>query len=75
VTGQPARMLRGENVYRVYWLPGSDRLRGICHCGAETDADDPVAVWEWLLGHPAGHSPAPAPGSGPMPVLAAVSGG
>ena len=34
------------------WLPGSDRLRGRCHCGAESEAPDPVAMWEWLLAHP-----------------------
>lgn len=67
-------MLRGEGVYRVYWLPGSDQLRGICHCGAETDAADPVEVWEWLLGHPAGHVPSSVP-EAPPPVLAAVAGG
>jgi hypothetical protein len=39
-------------VLRVSWLPGSDRLRGRCHCGAETEAEDPVAVWAWLLAHP-----------------------
>jgi hypothetical protein len=39
-------------VLRVDWLPGSDRLRGRCHCGAETEAEDPVEMWEWLLAHP-----------------------
>ncbi|MEV6305159.1 hypothetical protein AB0M02_37505 [Actinoplanes sp. NPDC051861] len=38
------------------WIPGSDRLRGRCRCGAETEADDPVAMWDWLLAHPA-HPP------------------
>jgi len=37
---------------RVRWLPGSDRLVGTCHCGAETVAEDPVSLWEWLLAHP-----------------------
>jgi len=39
-------------VYRIVWLPGSDRLHGICHCGAEHDTDDPVRMWQWLLAHP-----------------------
>jgi hypothetical protein len=39
-------------VYRIVWLPGSDRLHGTCHCGAEHDADDPVEMWTWLLAHP-----------------------
>jgi len=49
----PGEVLGGEHVLRVNWLPGSDRLRGRCHCGAEAEADDPVAMWEWLLAHPA----------------------
>lgn len=48
----PRHVLPGERVLRVNWLPGSDRLRGRCHCGAETEAEDPVAMWEWLLAHP-----------------------
>ncbi|HEY2099112.1 MAG TPA: hypothetical protein VGH72_21770 [Pseudonocardia sp.] len=39
----------------MVWLPGSDRLRGCCHCGAELVADGPVQIWEWLLAHPVGH--------------------
>jgi len=39
-------------VYRIVWAPGSDRLHGTCHCGAEHDADDPVEMWQWLLAHP-----------------------
>jgi hypothetical protein len=39
-------------VYRVVWIPGSDHLLGVCHCGAERDAEDPVQVWQWLLAHP-----------------------
>jgi len=46
--GPPA----GAELIRVRWLPGSDRLVGTCHCGAETVAEDPVALWEWLLAHP-----------------------
>ncbi len=41
---------------RVGWLPGTDRLHGRCHCGAQTEADDPVQMWEWLSAHPA-HAP------------------
>ena len=49
-------------VLRVEWVPGSDRLRGTCHCGAVHVADGPIEVWEWLLAHPVGHSaPATAP--------------
>ncbi|KOV61964.1 hypothetical protein [Streptomyces sp. MMG1121] len=44
-------------VYRVDWQPGTDLLRGICHCGAGHTAQDPVAMWEWMLGHPEGHRP------------------
>jgi hypothetical protein len=43
---------RSATVYRVVWVPGSDRLLGVCHCGAEHDAEDPVQVWRWLLAHP-----------------------
>jgi hypothetical protein len=43
---------RGGHVYRISWTPGSDRLHGVCHCGAEHDADDPVVMWQWLLAHP-----------------------
>jgi hypothetical protein len=39
--------------YRVDWVPGTDRLRGTCHCGATGEADDPVIMWQWLLAHPA----------------------
>ena len=64
-------MLPGERVMRVNWLPGSDRLRGRCHCGAETEAEDPVEMWAWLLAHPdhpAGGAPAPqSPGELPRP--------
>ncbi|MBQ0852166.1 hypothetical protein J8N05_28830 [Streptomyces sp. BH-SS-21] len=44
-------------VYRIDWLPGTDVLHGTCHCGAEHTAEDPVAMWEWMLGHPEGHLP------------------
>jgi hypothetical protein len=49
----PLEVLDGERVLRVGWLPGADRLRGRCHCGAEAEAEDPVSMWEWLLAHPA----------------------
>lgn len=45
----------GREVYRVDWVPGTDLLHGVCHCGAEHTARDPVAMWEWMLGHPEGH--------------------
>jgi hypothetical protein len=48
----------GGRVYRVHWLLGTDRLTGVCHCGAEHESEDPVELWEWLLAHPEGHRPA-----------------
>ncbi|WP_432166360.1 hypothetical protein [Streptomyces sp. bgisy031] len=39
-------------VYRVDWVPGTDELHGICHCGAEHDTQDPVSMWQWMLSHP-----------------------
>ncbi len=39
-------------VFRIDWLPGTDRLRGTCHCGATSEQDDPVRMWDWLLAHP-----------------------
>lgn len=53
----PNRMLHGDNVLRIVWLPGTDQLRGVCHCGATQDAGDPATLWEWLLAHPVGHRP------------------
>ncbi|MEU0058846.1 hypothetical protein [Streptomyces sp. NPDC006334] len=50
---------RGE-IYRIDWLPGTDTLHGTCHCGAEHTAQDPTAMWEWMLGHPEGHRPGTA---------------
>jgi hypothetical protein len=44
-------------IYRVTWLPGSDTLRGVCHCGAVREAEDPIEIWSWLLAHPDGHQP------------------
>jgi ferredoxin-NADP reductase len=50
-------MLSGDKVNRIHWKLGTDVLVGVCHCGAERDAEDPVELWEWLLGHPVGHEP------------------
>ncbi|MDI6101657.1 hypothetical protein QLQ12_23835 [Actinoplanes sp. NEAU-A12] len=41
-----------RTVYTIRWSPGSDRLHGVCHCGAEHEAEDPVLMWRWLLAHP-----------------------
>ncbi|MEV6346508.1 hypothetical protein [Actinoplanes sp. NPDC051851] len=41
-----------DRLLRVAWLPGSDRLHGECHCGAASESDDPIAMWEWLSAHP-----------------------
>jgi hypothetical protein len=54
-----------EGTLTVRWLPGTDVLLGVCHCGARHESQDPVELWAWLLGHPAGHRPpggAEAPG-------------
>ncbi|MCZ2825625.1 MULTISPECIES: hypothetical protein [unclassified Modestobacter] len=66
----PRQVLEGERVLRVNWLPGSDRLRGLCHCGAEAEASDPVEMWEWLLAHPdhPADGPTEPPATGPLPV-------
>ena len=65
----PMAMLSGPTVFRVVWLPGSDRLRGYCWCGASHESEGPVGVWTWLLAHPDTHgsqksagTPDPAPG-------------
>ncbi|MDG4780789.1 hypothetical protein O7614_14175 [Micromonospora sp. WMMD961] len=55
----------GERVYRVHWLPGTDILRGSCHCGAERLAEEPIELWEWLLAHPQGHQAAAVPAPDP----------
>ncbi|MEU8802053.1 hypothetical protein [Spirillospora sp. NPDC048819] len=47
-TGRPT----GAGRLRVEWSPGSDRLTGICHCGAQHTAEDPAEIWTWLLAHP-----------------------
>lgn len=43
----------GDGVYRIQWAPGTDRLHAVCFCGAEREFEDPVVLWDWLLGHPA----------------------
>jgi hypothetical protein len=48
----------GGRLYRIQWVPGTDTLRGSCHCGAERTAEEPVELWEWLLAHPLDHRPA-----------------
>jgi hypothetical protein len=59
IVGQPGPVLMrgprpaGARVYCVDWVPGTDRLRGTCHCGAVAEASDPARMWEWLLAHPA----------------------
>ncbi|MFI7132326.1 hypothetical protein ACIBQ1_42080 [Nonomuraea sp. NPDC050153] len=60
---EPGRFPAGRGLLRVVWLPGSDLLQGTCHCGAAHVADGPVEVWEWLLGHPAGHDAPMDPGA------------
>ena len=52
----------------VRWLPGSDRMQGRCHCGAQTEADDPVLLWDWLSAHPV-HPGGGAAVPQPPPVL------
>jgi hypothetical protein len=61
----------GRRVHRVHWVPGADRLRAVCHCGAEREFDEPTELWDWLLGHPAGHEvthrePQPRPVGAPV---------
>ncbi|MEV6690501.1 hypothetical protein AB0M35_03350 [Micromonospora sp. NPDC051196] len=67
----PTGMLTGDRVYRIHWMPGTDILRGVCHCGAERIAEEPVELWEWLLAHPQGHQ-APAPPAPDVPTRLAV---
>lgn len=59
-------MLHGPNVVRIEWLPGSDTLVGTCHCSAQHEAQDPIAMWTWLLAHPEGHEAAPAAPDAPV---------
>ncbi|GAB3804934.1 hypothetical protein [Micromonospora zhanjiangensis] len=60
-----ADVLTGDRVYRIQWIPGTDTLRGTCHCGAERVAEEPVELWDWLLAHPRDHRAAAVPASGP----------
>jgi hypothetical protein len=71
----PRAVLAGERVLRVDWLPGADRLRGRCHCGAESEAEDPLEMWEWLLAHPdhPGAAAPPPPTEPPPPPAHEVS--
>jgi hypothetical protein len=50
-----------EGGYRVTWVPGSDHLHGICHCGADRVSEDPIELWTWLHHHPVGHGSAGGP--------------
>jgi hypothetical protein len=54
-------VLTGPRVYRIHWVLGTDRLRAVCHCGAERIFEEPVVLWEWLLAHPDGHTAAGPP--------------
>ena len=42
--------------YRIEWTPGTDVLLAVCFCGCTREFEDPVALWDWLLGHPEGHA-------------------
>lgn len=55
MSGGPSRMLTGPRVYRIVWLPGTDRLRGACYCGTSYECGDPIELWTWLLAHPDRH--------------------
>ncbi|MER5339386.1 hypothetical protein ABT030_03415 [Streptomyces mirabilis] len=59
----PPRFATRE-IYRIDWIPGTDVLHGTCHCGAEQSAQDPIEMWEWMLGHPEGHGPRESRGLG-----------
>ncbi|MGW0082876.1 hypothetical protein [Streptomyces sp. NPDC003393] len=59
--------LTGDHVHRIHWVPGTDRLLAVCHCGAEREFEDPVPLWDWLLGHPDDHGPGPASTPAPGP--------
>jgi hypothetical protein len=72
VLARPRAVIDGPGVLRVEWVPGSDRLRGRCHCGAQIEAEDPIEIWDWLLGHPdhpdrVGEGDQPAPAELPPP--------
>ncbi len=48
----PARPRAVNAVYRVDWVPGTDRLRGTCHCGATGEAEDPAVLVAVAAGAP-----------------------
>ncbi|MEV0093984.1 PDR/VanB family oxidoreductase [Streptomyces sp. NPDC050738] len=52
---QPTPVPDRGNVYRIVWVPGTDRMLGTCWCGTGHESQDPVELWEWLLAHPDGH--------------------
>lgn len=64
----------GRTVYRIDWVPGTDRLHATCFCGAEREFDDPIVLWDWLLGHPERHRPGPGATvpTSPAPAVAVV---
>jgi ferredoxin-NADP reductase len=62
-------MLPGNTVHRIHWKLGTDVLIGVCHCGAEHESEDPIELWEWLLGHPVGHTSAAGGGEGDFDLL------
>lgn len=59
-----------STTFTVDWLPGSDVLRGRCHCGATSSAQDPATLLDWLGAHPDGHDT-----SGPEVLLAPLPAG
>ncbi|MFC6064046.1 hypothetical protein [Streptomyces ochraceiscleroticus] len=63
-------VLTGDNVFRIHWILGTDRLLAVCHCGAEREFEDPVLLWDWLLGHPNDHRAGPEsePAVAPQPL-------
>lgn len=76
-------VLSGESVYRIHWVLGTDHLLAVCHCDAQREFEDPVALWDWLLGHPEDHHPGPGAQSAsalqprlrPVPETAPGTGG
>ncbi|RKR92307.1 hypothetical protein BDK92_6745 [Micromonospora pisi] len=73
MTTEPTR-LTGTGIYRIVWLPGSDRLRGHCWCGATRDAEDPVELWDWLLNHPDQHDDEDGAAGRPVPPGRSLAG-
>lgn len=63
-------VLTGDSVFRIHWILGTDRLLAVCHCGAEREFEDPVLLWDWLLGHPDDHQTGPEsePAVSPQPL-------